>query len=165
MQISIFDFREEKDLHFTVDERGVSYPTLSPDGEWLAYCVIEAGQMGVYVRSSKGIGKTLKVSQEGGQAPVWARSGKKLFYRSGDFAKMWVVDIQTEGSLTASRPKLLFEKYGLGSSSPQRGYDISLDDRLFLMVKIEDVKPKPVTEMILIQNWFEELKDLVPIEK
>jgi len=29
-------------------------------------------------------------------------------------------------------------------------------------VKKEERKPLPVTEMILIQNWFEELKRLAP---
>jgi hypothetical protein len=33
------------------------------------------------------------------------------------------------------------------------------------MVKFEEVKPEPVTEMILVQNWFEELERLCPDEK
>jgi hypothetical protein len=33
------------------------------------------------------------------------------------------------------------------------------------MVKDGERKPQPVTEMILVQNWFEELKRLVPTEK
>jgi hypothetical protein len=33
------------------------------------------------------------------------------------------------------------------------------------MVKEGQRKPTPVTEMILIQNWFEELKRLVPTGK
>ena len=33
------------------------------------------------------------------------------------------------------------------------------------MVKLEQTRPTPVTEMILVQNWFEELKRLVPARK
>jgi hypothetical protein len=33
------------------------------------------------------------------------------------------------------------------------------------MVKLGERKPTPVTEMILIQNWFKELKSLVPMGK
>jgi hypothetical protein len=33
------------------------------------------------------------------------------------------------------------------------------------MVKQEERKPRPVTELILVQNWFEELKRLVPTGK
>ena len=44
-------------------------------------------------------------------------------------------------------------------------WDISLDGQRFLMVKLDERKPQPVTEMILVQNWFEELKRLVPTGK
>jgi hypothetical protein len=33
------------------------------------------------------------------------------------------------------------------------------------MVKLGERKPSPVTELILVQNWFEELKRLVPTGK
>ena len=33
------------------------------------------------------------------------------------------------------------------------------------MVKLDDRKPQPVTEMILVQTWFEELKRLCPTGK
>jgi hypothetical protein len=33
------------------------------------------------------------------------------------------------------------------------------------MVKLEDRKPSPLTEMTLMQNWFEELKRLDPAGK
>jgi hypothetical protein len=44
-----------------------------------------------------------------------------------------------------------------------------LSGSLFLLslhvVKLDQRKPAPVTEMTLVQNWFEELKRLVPIGK
>ena len=55
-----------------------------------------------------------------------------------------------------------FEKPGYRGGYPVRGYDLSLDGQRFLMVKLEQRKPSPVTEMILVQNWFEELKRLAP---
>jgi hypothetical protein len=64
-----------------------------------------------------------------------------------------------------SKPRLLFEKPGYSSGSPIRAYDLSLDSQRFLMVKEEQRKPSPATEMVLVQNWFEELKRLVPIGK
>jgi hypothetical protein len=33
------------------------------------------------------------------------------------------------------------------------------------MVKLDDRKPTPITELILVQNWFEELRRLVPSSK
>jgi len=78
---------------------------------------------------------------------------------------MWAVNVRTDPDFSPGKPRLLFEKRGLGIAIPVRGYDISLDDQFFLMVKLEEREPQPVTEMILIQNWFEELKQLVPTRK
>jgi hypothetical protein len=78
---------------------------------------------------------------------------------------VWVVDIQTDGGFSTSKPRLLFEKPGYGRGNPVRSYDLSLDSRRFLMVKLEQRKPAPVTELTLIQNWFEELKRPVPAGK
>jgi len=76
-----------------------------------------------------------------------------------------VVDIQAGGSFFASKPRLLFKTPGSALGWPVRAWDISPDGRRFLMVKQEDRKPQPVTEMILVQNWFEELKRLCPTGK
>ena len=83
--------------------------------------------------------------------------------RRGD--QVWVVDVRTDGGFSAGKPRLLFEKPGYGRDDPIRGWDISPDGQRFLMVKLEERKPQPVTEMILVQNWFEELKRLVPTGK
>jgi hypothetical protein len=72
------------------------------------------------------------------------------------------VDVEIDGSFAAGKPRLLFEKPGFGQGFPIRTYDLSLDGQRFLMVREEQLKPAPVTEMILIQNWHEELKRLVP---
>jgi hypothetical protein len=49
-----------------------------------------------------------------------------------------------------------------GTGVPTRNWDISADGRRFLMEKLEERKSQPITEMILVQNWAEELKRLVP---
>jgi hypothetical protein len=33
------------------------------------------------------------------------------------------------------------------------------------MVKMEERKSQPVTEMVLVQNWFDEIRRLVPTGK
>ena len=48
---------------------------------------------------------------------------------------------------------------------PTRRWNLWPDDRGFLMTKRGEIKPQPVTETILVQNWFEELKRLVPTGK
>jgi hypothetical protein len=139
------------------------YPEISPDGPWLAYSSDESKRDEVYVQPFPGPGTKYPVSSEGGVQPLWARDGRQLFYRWED--QVWVVDIRTDGAFATSKPCLLFDHPGYYISGPIRSYDLSLDSRRFLMMKLEQRPPAPVIEMILVQNWFGELKRLVPTGK
>jgi Tol biopolymer transport system component len=139
------------------------YPEFSPNGRWIAYSSDESKRNEVYVRPFPGPGMKRQVSSQGAIQPLWARNGKQLFYRWQD--QVWAVDVRTDGEFWASKPRLLFERPGYAPGAPIRSYDLSLDGQRFLMVKLEQRKPTPVTEMILVQNWFEELKRLAPTGK
>ncbi len=141
------------------------YPEFSPDGRWIVYTSNESNREEVYVRPFPGPGPKYLVSSEGGREPLWARNGKQLFYRKFPSGQMWVVDVRTDGVFSPGKPRLLFEKPGYQHSFPLPAYDLSLDSQRFLMAKQEQRKPTPVTEMILVLNWFEELKRLVPSGK
>ena len=80
---------------------------LSRDGRWLAYSSEESGRREVYVRPFPEPGGRWQVSNDGGTEPVWAWSGKELFYRTGD--QMWSAPIATELTFTLGKPVLLFE--------------------------------------------------------
>ncbi|MGA2363354.1 MAG: protein kinase [Candidatus Aminicenantales bacterium] len=139
------------------------HPEFSPDGRWIAYASDESKRYEVYVRAFPGPGMKQQISTEGGDEPLWARNGKQLFYRWEN--QVWAVNVRTDGGFATGKPRLLFEKPGYLGGAPIRGYDLSLDSQRFLMVKLDQRKPTPVTEMILVQNWFEELKRLVPASK
>jgi eukaryotic-like serine/threonine-protein kinase len=127
----------------------------SPDGRWLAYVSDQSGRNEVYVQPFLGPGGKWQISTEGGGTPRWARNGRELFYPSD--GKMMAVDIKTEPTFTAGKPKLLFEGQFLG-------YNVSQDSQRFLM--IQAVEPEqPATQINLVLNWFEELKRLVPAGK
>jgi hypothetical protein len=70
-----------------------------------------------------------------------------------------------DGGFSPSKPRLLFKAPGFMNGGIIRSWDVSLDGKRLLMVKIEEAKPTPVTEMVLVQNWIEELKRLVPTGK
>lgn len=70
--------------------------------------------------------------------------------------KMMVVDIQTEPTFKAGTPRVLFEgQFGPG--------DITPDGQRFLMVQ-SVVPEQPPTKIHLILNWFEKLKEKVPLD-
>jgi eukaryotic-like serine/threonine-protein kinase len=156
----LLDLRSRRAEPFLNSRFRESFPEFSPDGHWLAFSSNESGRPEVYVRPFPGPGGRWQVSHEGGTENVWARDGKRLFYRSR--GKVWVVDIRTDTGFLAGKPRLLFEhaKYFLGS--PLRLFDVSPDGQRFLMMLPGEREPRPATEMILVQNWFEELKRLVP---
>jgi hypothetical protein len=72
-----------------------------------------------------------------------------------------VVDVQTGPVFSAGKPRLLFTAQGYVGMAPIRTWDISPDGRRFLVVKMGERKSRPITELVLVQNWFEELKRLI----
>jgi Tol biopolymer transport system component len=155
--------RDRKVTSFLNTRFAESYPEFSPDGRWITYVSNESGRAEVYVQPFPGPGGKWPISNEGGTQPLWSRDGRQLFYRKPN--QVWVVDVQTGSGFSASKPRLLFEQPGYSGGGPLRTWDISPDGQRFLMVKLEERKSQPVTEMILVQNWFEELKRLVPTGK
>jgi len=136
-----------------------SAPTISPDGRWLAYVSTESGRFEVYIRPFPGPGGKLQISREGGTEPVWARNGRELFYRNGN--KMMVADIATTPSFNAGIPRLLFERRYERSPAVVANYDVAADGQHFLMVK-EGGKEPPPSQINVVVNWFEELKEKAP---
>jgi eukaryotic-like serine/threonine-protein kinase len=149
--ISILDVRSGRVTPFLNSPFTERYPEFSPDGRWLAYSSNESKNDEVYVRPFPGSGMRHQVSSEGGIEPLWARDGKQLFYRTWQ-DKVWVVDVRPDGGFHTSKPRPPFEKPGYSHGDPIRGFDLSLDGKRFLMVKLDQRKPTPVTEMILVQN-------------
>jgi Tol biopolymer transport system component len=164
--ILLLDLRSRRVTPFLSSKANDMDPTFSPDGRWLAYVSDETGRWETYVRPFPGPGGKWQISSEGGSEPLWARNGKQLFYRweSGDSQQVWAVDARTDGAFSASKPRPLFEGSRFQSGVP-RCWDISPDGQRFLMVKIEERKAAPLTEMVLVENWFEELKRLAPAGK
>jgi serine/threonine protein kinase len=161
--IFVLDLHSRRATPFLNSQFRERYPEFSPDGNWIAYSSDESERDEVYVRPFPGPGMKHPVSSQGGVQPLWARNGKQLFYRWQD--QVWAVDVQTDGGFATGKPRLLFQKPGYELGSPIRGYDLSLDGQRFLMVKFDQRKPAPVTEMILVQNWFEELRQKVSTGK
>ena len=135
----------------------------SPDGRWLAYISNESGRYEIYVQPYPGPGGKWQISTEGGTEPVWNPNGRELFYRSGE--KMMEVEVTTQPSFSVGKPGVLFE----GPYEPTPGttpnYDVSPDGQRFLMVKGREQAEAAPTQINVVLNWFEELKQKVPAGK
>jgi hypothetical protein len=154
--IAVLDVESGRVRPFLNSQFSEKYPEFSPpDGRWIAYTSDETRRTEVYVRPFPGPGMKQQVSSTGGSSPMWARDGKQLFYRNQD--QYWVVDVRPDGAFATGKPRLLFEKLGYTAGDPIRDYDLSLDGKRFLMARMDRTQPTPVTELILVQNWLEEL--------
>ena len=138
-------------------------PRFSPDGRWLAYMSDESGRYEIYVQPYPGPGGKWQISTEGGTEPVWNPNGRELFYRSGD--KMMAVDIATQpGFRCGQAPDALRGAVPAGSG-PDRQLRCLPDGQRFLMLKASEQAAAAPTQINVVLNWFEELKQKVPTGK
>jgi serine/threonine-protein kinase len=142
-------------------ERGA---VVSPDGRWLAYQSFESRQSEVFVRPFPNVAASrIQVSTNGGAEPLWTRNGE-LLYRRMDGALMSVL-VQPRDTWSAGVPTVLLSRtpyyFRAGAS---KTFDVSADGSRFLMIKAAD-GANPATSaptIVIVQNWTEELKRLVP---
>jgi serine/threonine-protein kinase len=137
-------------------------PRFSPDGHFIAYASDESGRLEIYARPYPGPGGKWQISTEGGTEPVWNPKGRELFYRSGN--KMMAVDIATQPTFSAGKPKMLFEGPYVPTPRSFPDYDVSPDGQRFLMLKANEQAQVPA-QINVVLNWFEELKQKVPTGK
>jgi eukaryotic-like serine/threonine-protein kinase len=140
---------------------------LSPDGRWLAYVSDETGRNEIYVRPFPDVDAAKRtVSVNGGTMPLWSRRGDAVFYLNAA-REMVEVRVATDSSFAVEERRTLFH---LGpefmtlqnvAEWAQSGplYDIAPDDERFLMLRVEEQERR---ELILVLNWFEELKEHIP---
>ena len=126
----------------------------------MAYRSDQSGQIEVYLQPYLGPGPTVPVSIGGGDLVTWSSDGSELFYRIEN--RMMAVGVNPDG--TVSTPTQLFEGNYFAQPNGIRNYHVAPDGR-FLMLKSGDVSTddQSVTQVVLVQNWFQELTERVPL--
>ena len=71
-----------------------------------------------------------------------------------------MADAGRVGSRGANRIQLFLEPYG--STTPVRSLDVAPAGDRFVLIRSVESEPRPVTDINLVLNWFEELERLVP---
>ena len=75
------------------------------------------------------------------------------------------VEIATQPGLAVGKPRLLFEGQYMPTQGTSPNYDVSTDGQRFLMLKSTDQERAAPTQINVVLNWFEELKQKVPTGK
>lgn len=106
----------------------------------------------------------------GGWEPFWSRDGQELFFTEGGVRServLRVVSVSSGDRLELGEPRTLFvlndltarANFAFGANTGP-AHDISPDGERFLMIR-QPAAP-PATEIVIVENWLDELKRLVP---
>jgi serine/threonine-protein kinase len=136
---------------------------LSPDGRWLAYSSDETGRRQVYVRPFPDVDRgRWQVSTVGGNWPLWNPAGRELFYRGP--TGVMALAFETEPTFTPGALTQLFERSIARTLARQLA--VSPDGERFLLLATAPGtagSESAPSQLIVVQNWFEELTRLVPV--
>ncbi len=135
------------------------FPMISPDGQWVAYFSNESGRAEIHVRPFADAGQW-QVSRDRGSNPLWSPDGQWLYYRLAGPGvvnpQMMRVAIDADTAFRFGNPEPLLDY-------PITGAGISPDGR-FLLIRDVEVETEPFRpHIITVLNWFEELKERVPV--
>ena len=137
-----------------------SAPAISPDGRWLAYTSNESGENDIYVVPFPNTASAKwEVSTGGGSEPLWSHSGKELFYRDGA-GNLVSVEVHSTPTFSPGRSTILFPAGAYLAFARGAEYAVAPDDRRFLMIR--QVPSSVPDELIVVDNWFEELRAKQP---
>ncbi|HSB55321.1 MAG TPA: hypothetical protein VLD58_13245, partial [Gemmatimonadales bacterium] len=132
----------------------VNNVALSPDGHWLAYMSDATGRREVYVTPFPAATSTHLVSRDGGSEPRWGRSGRELFFKSGNY--LMAVPITSSTAFVAGTPVPLFSVAGFRSARNRQQYDVAPDGQHFIMIR-EPENDRP-ENLVYAENWLAELE-------
>jgi hypothetical protein len=151
-------------------------PAFSPDSKWLAYTSSVGGPQGgkgkgrgreqgtqLYVRAfrpgSSPEPTRVPIANNGGE-PKWLPDGHTLLYRSGDRIMAVTYTVKGEEFIPA-RPSVWIDQLG------GTGWDLdpSNSKRVAVVTEEEEVPRTPVHEVVMLLNFFDELRRRAPTGK
>jgi len=145
-------------------------PQISPDGNWIAYTSNESGKEEVFVRPFPDVNKggRWQISTNGGSSAIWAPNGREIFYLSSEDGSVMANALETTPAFRPGTPRLLFKGAFMGSSAVSgTPWDMHPDGKRFLRMKPPGASPSTAAaprKIHIVLNWFEELKQRVPVK-
>jgi Tol biopolymer transport system component len=133
-------------------------PAFSPDGHWLAYAAYETGIPEIFVRPFPGPGGQRRITSDGGLFPVWSQKGHELLYETLERRIMAVSYTMNGGAFIPGKLRVWTDTE-LINTGPLPEYDLAPDGkRIAALLGGENAAAKPVTHVIFLLNFFDEVK-------
>ncbi len=135
----------------------------SPDGEWIAYTQRGTDGVATWVNSLSDADTRYQIGQAADQVhhPLWTRDGDRLLYFPGAGFPL-AVDIQTDPNFGYGQPVPVPGLVLNVSPGTLLNHDAAPDGR-FVTVMSEGEDGASGNSVIVVENWFEELKERVPV--
>ena len=145
---------------FEIRARNLPSAAFSPDGQLVAYGV---GTEGIFVQPFPPTGATVLVDV--GIHPVWSVDGKELFYRQR--GQTFAVSVTTKPTFAFGKPvPVKMGSYRQRGPTVARELDPAPDGTHFAAVVLAGgAFDASEAQIRVVVNWFEELKQRVPIPK
>jgi serine/threonine-protein kinase len=141
----------------------------SPDGKWIAYSTTGEG-FKIYVQPFPATGARYEVASAGASWPVWTRDGSELIYRPSTISpsasegpSLNVMSISTRPTFQfGTQQKLPIKDFLVFTN--YRDYDLTPDGKRLVVVRPLQQPAERVPHQIhVVEGWFEELKQRVPV--
>jgi eukaryotic-like serine/threonine-protein kinase len=146
----------------------------SPDGKWIAYAsappgVARSPERGVFVQTFPATGARYQIpSQILDYHPVWGPKGNELLYvPSAASGQLSAVGFATQPIVAFGTPRSIPARVtGSRASGARRAWDVLPDGRFVGIVAAAepDTSSVPTQQIRMVLNWFEELKQRVPVK-
>ena len=168
--VGTLDLESGDDRMLLENETSELLPAVSPNGRWIVYVGDETGAFRVHARSFPDLTADgpWQLSDGIASSPTWAPDGSAVYYRGPAQGEsgFWMmrVPVTAEPVFRPGTPERLFDVSRFVPVQPGSGrrYDPHPDGERFLM--IQQVDTVESAGLVLVQNWFEELKARVPTE-
>jgi Tol biopolymer transport system component len=133
---------------------------VSPEGTLAAYASNESGRVEIYIRSFPEPGGLTMVSEGGGSWAFWSPDGNTLYYAS-PLGVVTAARIERDPvPVVVSRDSLFMVTPGI--APPFQGSGLHPDGDRFILSRNVGTTYAGPQRLILVQNFFEELKERVP---
>ena len=143
----------------------------SPDGRWIAYTTTptdeaSAPNRGIFVQPFPGTGAVFQAPRQLVDFhPMWSADAKELvFLASANARQMAAMRVSVAGGVLFGTPSRFPASVTGGrlSASP-RSFDLLPDGRMIGVIARSDSGRSSYSELRVVLNWFEELKQRVPV--
>jgi len=144
--------------------RNAREPSLSPDGQFVAYASSETGSPQIFVQEVS-TGRSRVISTTGGTHPRWSGTGNEIIFPVFQEPEVMSVAVISAERLEFAPPEILMRR----PAGSNNAYDLSQDGQRLLFAVPESTLGEamgqaPQTEIRVVLHWFEELRARVPVK-